>query len=189
MFNFEPTIFEKIEKDRELIKKHQQIVEEEELIIDSLTDSLVRKVKSVVIPYSDSMLHTAWSQQDKDDKSMYKAIKKDIIERFFNGDKKAKLEKILPCGYESYAYNFYFTYCGIKFYIGIPNVRAVTKKNMSHANYGAYSLVYEHKNNIWHTITTSYKDEDIAKAIQDFVKAQEVKQKSKEIRKEMKEVK
>ena len=174
-YNDEPTIFEKIETSKTLIKKTQSEIDEKQIIIDSLTDSLVRQVKSVVLPYIGNMLQTAWQEQDKEEKNTYKFIKKDVIERFFNGDKKAKLEKIVPCGYEHYEYNFYFTYHKIKFAISIPNVRAANSKNLYHMRYGAYSVLYEHKPSVWHTICTSYKEEDIAKAIQEFVSEKEIK--------------
>ena len=173
MFDYDDkNVFTKIENYKNLIKKQKDEIAEREIIINSLNNSLVRYVKSIIIPYSNKMLYSAWKQQNKEnkeDKSMYDFIKKDLIERFFNGDKKAKLVDIIACGYENYAYNFEFNYYDIKFEIQIPNVVNVTQDSLSLTNYGKYILRYECKPSCWDLIVSSYSEDDIANAIKEFV--------------------
>ena len=165
-------IIHNIERYKNVISTQRQEIADKELMIDSLTESLVREVKNLYIPYSDKMLHAAWTEQKKETKaerSTYEFIKKDIITRFFNGNKNAKLTEIVVEGYDSRKYNFHFTYHKIKFDIGIPNVKVVGKDNLSSVNYGKYSVHYESHPSCWNYIIYSYEDEEIAKAIAEFV--------------------
>lgn len=161
-----------IERYKDVIRKEKQEITDKELIVDSLTESLVKEVKRIVLPYSEKMLFKSWEEQKKKTKaerSTYEFIKQDMIERFFHGDKNAKLEEVISVGYESRQYNFYFTYHGIHLEIAVPNLKVVDKENVIDVHYGQYAVYYKSKPSHWDLIICSYDEEEIARAIEEFV--------------------
>ena len=161
------------------IKKYLNAIEMQEYEIDqhtlikkSLTDSLVREVRSLILPYNSNMLDEAWIQQNKKKKAerpMFEFVKNDIFERL-NLVKKAKFDKIVLLGvYKTYGYSFYFTYEKIHFELRIPNVSVANVDNIEHMHYGQYSLHYEDKPSLWRYIDYSYNLDNIAKALDDFI--------------------
>lgn len=169
------TIFKDIEYHRELIKKQKNEIEERQMIVDSLMESMIRRVKQIIIPYSDKMLHAAWCQQNKptkEERTMFEFVKDDLLERIFdkNERKEVKFTNIVSLGYDHCVYHFQFKYKGRTFELSIPNVSAADIKNVWNMWYGMYVLRYEKKKSVWDHITESYHLDDIANAIQDFVK-------------------
>lgn len=172
---YETNIFKDIENHRNLIKKQKKEIEERQMIVDSLIESMVHRVKQIVIPYSDKMLHAAWCQQNKPTKrerAMFEFVKDDLLERLFEKDerKEVKFIDIIPLNYDHCVYNFQFKYKCITLELVIPNVSVADTKNVWHMWYGMYVLRYEKKKSVWDHITESYHLDDIAKAIQEFVK-------------------
>lgn len=168
------TTYRRIDNYKELIKEQKTEIQKRETIIDSLEQSMVREIKSIVIPYSSKMLHIAWCQQHKPTKAeraMFEFVKDDLLERIFEKDeiKKVKFEDIIPLNYEHCVYSFRFKYKGITFEVSIPNVSVASKDNVSSMKYGMYALCYEKKPSYWDSIIESYNMDDIAKVIHDFV--------------------
>lgn len=169
------TVFKDIENHRNLIRKQKEEIEEKQMIVDSLMASMVHRVKQIIIPYSNKMLSAAYHQQNKSTKKereMFEFVKDDLLERLFEKDerKEVKFVGIIPLGYDCCVYNFQFKYKGTVFELVIPNVSAADKENIWNMWYGMYVLRYEKKRSIWDHITESYYLDDIANAIQDFVK-------------------
>ena len=170
---FNTNIYTGIENYRELIQKQKDEIAERETIIDSLTASLVGKIREIAIPYSDKMMNAAWNQQNKDSKeerSMYEFIKEDLIERLFDESErdKVKLKNIIPLNHDHCVYNFWLEYNGTTFEIRIPNVRHANNDNIDSMHYGKYGLLYKKYEYYWDSITYSYKLDDIAAAIKKF---------------------
>lgn len=172
-YDYDTNIYGDIENYRNLIKEQKEDISKKETIVDSLTESMICRIKSIIIPYSEKMLHSAWCQQNKpkEERSMFDFVKDDLLERLFDESeiKEVKFENIIPFGYEHFVYQFVFTYKGTKFEVSIPNVKVANKDNIFHMWYGMYILRYEKGKNVWDHIKESYNLEDFKKAIQDFV--------------------
>lgn len=167
-------IFKSIETYKELIAKKETEIEELETIKDSLTDSLIKRVRSIFIPYSSKMLsetHQQSGNKKKSERPMYEFMKKELITKLFSEDKQkdVKLEGVTGLLYDFCVYYFTFTYKGLKIKLTIPNVKVASKENLHYMWYGQYQLHYERRPSVWHCITSSYKLEDIAKALEEFI--------------------
>ena len=168
------TIFKDIENHRKLIKKQKKEIEERQMIIDSLTNSMVHTIRRIITPYSDKMLHSAWCQQNKpkEERAMFEFVKNDLLERLFDKDEIKEVEfiKIIPLmSSGNCVYSFQFKYEGITFEVAVPNVQIANDSNVYSMDYGMYVLRYEEKRSIWNHITESYDLDDIAKAIKEFI--------------------
>ena len=176
--NYGTSVYTEIERYKKLISKEKEVIEDHQTIVDSLTDSLIREVRNVFIPYSDKMMHEASCQQNntnKSEKKMFLFMEEDLIERIFDETEReyVSLEKIMRCGYEDYAYCFEFKYNNgkvINFELKIPNVKKARKENIGYMEYGKYRFLYEKKEGYWNTIKESYDLDEIADAIRDFLK-------------------
>lgn len=172
---FEETsnIYTEINNYKSIIRDKEAEIEQIKLVTDSLTESMIMRIRSIVLPYSEKMLSEAWIQQDKPaaERKMFKFVTEDLLERLFDKDerKKVKFDKIIPFGYDRYVYGFQFTYKGIKFEVQIPNVKVTSKENVKHMWYGTYVLMYEKGKNVWDYIEDSYDLNYIAEAIKEFV--------------------
>lgn len=174
MYMYEETnIYDEIKNYRNLIRDKKAELEKAQLIVDSLTETMVHRVRSLFSLYSENMLHEAWSQQNKpkSERKMFDFVKGDLFERLFDKEerKEAKFKSISTLGYDSCVYNFYFTYKGINFDLVIPNVKVAKKENIWDMSHGMYRLTYEKNSGFWYTITESYNLDDFALEIQKFV--------------------
>ena len=174
----ETNTYKAIEQYKNLVEKKESEIKELEIIKDSLTASLVRQVRSIVLPYMDDMMKEAANQQNlkkKSERTTYEWIKKKLIEELFDEGRRkdVKLENIVTCGYEGYGYSFTFSYHKIKLALFIPVPKRATEKNLKYMYYGQYQLSYEYKPSCWDYIAESYKLEDIAKALEEFIKEKE----------------
>lgn len=161
---------------RQEIKKE---IYKNEIIVKSLTDTILGLVHSIFVPLSDGILHKAWCQQSKQKKSdrrEYEFVKDEMIQGFFNGNKKeVHLEQIIMCGDDIYAYNLIFKFHKTSFQITYPCPNNIRNDNhLIYTDYGKYILRYKDTDACWDWITSSYKEEDIAKAIEEFVAKKEV---------------
>lgn len=167
-----------IDKYRNLINKEKEIISDHEIIIGSLTESLVREVKNICMPYSEKMMNGAWEQHkltNKSEKKMFLFMEEDLIERLFDESERkyVSLEKIMKCGQDDHAYIFKFKYENetkhINFELDIPNVKKARKENLDYMNYGKYRFLYEKKFCYWSIIKESYDLDEIADAIREFL--------------------
>ena len=166
----------------ELRKEIQREIYKKNIMVNSLTDTILHFVQSIYMPISSGILEKAWHQQSekkKSDRREYEFVKDEMIRSFFKANKKeVSLDKIVCCGYDTYAYNLYFKYHKVHFEIVYPCPNNITENwHLDHTDYGKYILRYEAKNGVWSWITSSYEAEDIAKAIEEFINAKEAKAK------------
>lgn len=176
MYRMEGNTYSKIKNFRELINKKESEIDELTTIKTSLTESMIREIKSLIIliPYSNKMLNEAFFQQKekkKSDRPMYEFIKNDLIERLFKEEdrKQVKLESITDYCFSA-VYQFLFSYKGHEFRVGIPNINNVNIGNFENMRYGQYTLYHQDTEHSYTWITESYHLEDIADAIEKFVK-------------------
>ena len=172
--DYETNKHKAIENYKNLVAKKEKEIEELNIIKDSLTASLVKQVRSIVLPYMDDMMKEAATQQNlkkKSERKTYEWIKNKLIKELFSESRReyVKLESIITCGYEGYAYGFIFNYNGTKFELYIPVPKKATSENLRYIWYGQYALSYEHSSSCWHHITASYKFENIAKELEEFI--------------------
>ena len=116
----------------------------------------------------------ACSQQNatkKKEKQDFLIMEEMLISDFFADYKEEnpKLIKIIPEGYESYAYNFYIECMGIKFCITIPVLCKVDTRNFEYIDECKIRLYIQEKTNFLKGICFSYKIEDIAEAIKNYI--------------------
>ena len=172
---YEQTLYESIKQYRNLITEQEEEIKKREIIKDSLTSSLVANVKAVVIPYTDKMLQEASRQQGnkkKSEREMYEFVTQDLMNNLFGESEEVKVDKIICRGYDRNSYGFYFDYKGISFELRVPNVANAYKDNLREMWYGEYQLYYAVHSSYWKCVGHSYKLEEIAKAIQDFVRGE-----------------
>lgn len=100
--------------------------------------------------------------------SNFKFIQDKIRQDFFNNDKSAKLDKIMCCGYEGYAYKHEIKYKNCIFVIEIPILGAITTENFYNANSGMIYLGIRDGYFI-NFIAMSYSIENIKKALDKYI--------------------
>ena len=165
----------RIEELRNIISKIEDEIKERQFILESLNASLVRSVRSIIIPFTltKNTLKEACSQQNekkKADRPAYEFVKEQILRRFFHSKKDVKLKSIVQVGWEGYAYDFRFEYKGYTFELSIPNIYVAQEKNIYYMRYGMYNLYYEEKPSVWSSIALSYKEQDIVDGFDNFCK-------------------
>ena len=176
--NMKPSIPVQIQKTLGIVNKLKDEIEEKQMIIDSLEDSMVNMMNYFNGLFSEKMLHNAFYQQHKTKKSerpMYEFVKEVIVEKFFpNYNKKdVKIEHITCGGYEGYYYGFELNIKGCKLNIRIPAYEQISKKNMDEVHYGQIALYDTNKDHFLYFIKSSYYTNDIAKAAEEFMKERE----------------
>lgn len=176
---YEKSPQEKVVEYHSLIEEIDAEIAKKELMKESLMASMIRSVKSITTPFSifKETLSSAAKQQNeklKENRADYEFAKGKIIELFFRGDKTAKLTRITAEGWESYAYWFYVEYKGINFCIKIPDVKKATENTLKHMNRGMYSVSYQKTPSWTQGLAVSYKEEDIANAIDEFLKQRDI---------------
>lgn len=151
-------------------------ISKKEILKNLVDDEIVRCVRSIITPLSEQMLKTAANQQNnkkKSERPMYEFVKNEMVDRFFKGNKDAKLTKIISYGYDTRAFTFYFKFKGITFDIRYPVTKNASKDNIDSIRYGQYMLSYEESHSCYRIITSSYEEEEIANAIEEFVNKKE----------------
>lgn len=163
--------YRNIKKYRNMIDKRNDEIDEMQTVVESLTDSLVKEVKRVSLPYSSKMLQNAYIQQGTEDISMYTFVTEDLKERLFNKEERklVNFKNILRHGYDFRAYDFYFEYKGFSFVLKIPNVKNANENNLWEIQYGEYQLYHEIELNYLRRITHSYDLDCIADYINSYV--------------------
>lgn len=171
----ELTLSEQINMFLNLIDEQKTEIQKREVIVDSLTESLVKKVKHIgsYIFYTEGMLDDAWRNKNGEN---YKFINKDLKKRVFAG-RTAKLDSISPLNYDRCVYNFYYICNGIKFCLEIPNTKVANAKNIYYMSYGKFNMTYESKPGFYEFVAKSYDLEDISKAVNDFFENRKIYQK------------
>lgn len=105
---------------------------------------------------------------DKKNKNFKTSFK--LVNDFVNNviGKTVEINEIMECGWEGYAYSFYFDYNDHCFQLTVPVIENLNEKNFFNADYGRLCLTYEHQESIYDTVASSYKEEDIKEAFEKF---------------------
>lgn len=153
-------------KARYIIQKDK--VAEAEYIKKLIFADYVRKCKTPKNDYDylNGIIEKAFHEDKRG--SNFKFMQDKIRQDFFNNDKSAKLDKIICCGYEGYAYKHEIKYKDCVFVIEIPILNAITTKNFYTANSGMIYLGIQKGSFIDH-IATSYSIEEIKKALDKYI--------------------
>lgn len=174
--NEENAIAKDIEEAKSRYGEQKAKVENEIYIENLLYADFIRKCKQYKhrYDYVYDVMAKAYSQQSatkKKEKQDFLIMEEMLISDFFADYKKEnpKLIEIISEGYENYAYNFYIECMGIKFCITIPVLCKVDAINFEYVSECKIRLYIEEKTNSLKGICFSYKIEDIAEAIKNYI--------------------
>ena len=174
----ENNIYKSIEDYKKLISKKENEIKELEIIKASLTASMIKQIRSIHTPFLTDMLFAAFKEQHatkKSERKNYEYIKNKLIKECIPEDKQkdVKLTSIVSGGWESYAYNFNFSYKKINFEITIPVPTKATAENIWYISYGKYTVSYQSSACSWEQITASYNLNNIKTTLEEFLSSHE----------------
>ena len=149
-------------------------IDRNKLVLESVEENILKYIKSIFRPLKSKMLVHTWKEyQDKGilnlDDGISSLVYETLLNTFFEGIGGMRLYDIISCGYEHYAIGFEFLVGGNKIRIDYPCIESITRQNLYYANYGKFLLSYEESPSYWVVIKSSYKEEDIADAIKQFL--------------------
>ena len=149
-------------------------IDRNKLALESVEENILKYIKSIFRPLKSKMLVHTWKEyHDKGilnlDDGISSFVYETLLNTFFEGIGGMRLNDIIPYGYEHYAMGFEFLIGGNKIRIDYPCIEDITRQNLYYANYGKFSLSYEKSPYCWVVIKSSYKEEDIADAIKQFL--------------------
>lgn len=169
---FENTINEIQEANRRY-KQQKTVVRDAEYIEELLFIDYVNKCTKNKNRYDwlSECVKKAFDQQSKEtkaEKESFYMIENMIREDFFNGDKSAKIDRIVSGGYEGYYYSFEINYKKIVFVIAIPVLDKINVDNFYYAHEGKiYCGIKD--DCVINYICSSYKIEEVAEKIKDYL--------------------
>lgn len=177
---YQPTIYSKIKETISIRTEIRDEIYKKQIIEKSLINTLLEQIQSIVMPLGINILTKAFTQQNekkKKDRATWEFVKDDIVDRFFNNNKKeVKFEKLVSCGLNTYAYEFIIKFHGITFGVQYPCPKnIINEDDLFHSDYGKYILTYQEDKLVWDRLESSYYEEDIAMAIKKFIAKQESK--------------
>lgn len=163
---------EKIAYAKELYDKQVMKAEREEYIKNVLLENYVNKVKAHRTRY-DVIDIFGKAQKEvgnklKKDRPHFETIKHFLMDDFLGNDKSFKLEHIISCGYENYAWRFEFRRNDKVCYIEIPIKRSLTSENLGYAHYGMITFGIQESEHYWRMLKGSYEIQEIAGFIKDW---------------------
>ena len=149
-------------------------IDRNKLVLESVEENILKYIKSIFRPLKSKMLVHTWKEyHDKGilnlDDGISSFVYETLLNTFFEGIGGMRLDDIISCGYEHYAMGFEFLVGGNKIRIEYPCLENITRQNLANANYGKFSLSYEKSPSYWVVIKSSYKEEDIADSIKQFL--------------------
>lgn len=168
-----------IEKAKERYDKQSEVVAEAEHIKNLLFEdfvSMCRRPKNFY-DYMQEMFANAFTAQGREtrkEKADFYTLESVLRKDFFNGDKKAKLNRVMQCGFEPYGYSCEIDYGKLHFAIDFPCLSHLSTSNIVYAHYGKIVL-FECKKNVHTAICFSYTVEEIAEALSKYINEKEVK--------------
>lgn len=146
--NEENHTLEKIDYAKSLYEEQIKKAEKEEYIKNLLLEDYVNQIKQYFTRY-DVIDIFGKAQKEvgkklKKERPHLETIKQFIMDDFLSNDKNFKLQKIVSCGYEGYAWQIEFTAYGKTVLIEIPVKKRLTAENVHYANDGMFVFgVYE----------------------------------------------
>ena len=176
-FNEENKTLEKIDYAKWLYEEQVKRVEREKYIEALLLEDYVNQIKGHYTRYDVITIFSAAQKEIgkklKKERPHLETIKTFLLEDFFYNDKNFKLQRIISCGYEGYAWKIEFTGYGKTVFIEIPVKKNLTPENVHYANDGMFAFgVYEGE----YYMSVLKKSYDI-KAMADYIQEWVVKEK------------
>lgn len=167
------TTLEKIAYAKNLYDAQVAKAEREEYIKNVLLQNYVDKVKAHTSRYDFIDIYPLAQAESgfklKKERPHFETIKRFLMEDFLNNDKSFKLEKIISCGYENYAWQFEFKRNDKVCYIKIPYMRNLTAEHLEHANYGMFTFGIQEYEHFWRMLKGTYEMKELAGFIKDWV--------------------
>ena len=157
-----------IDKALAMWKKYEDKVEEMETIRDVLKDRFVSKVKCFYGTDPIPRLieeHFKISETVRKNSSITKSLKRVLNMEF--GKYNWKLNQIIICGFDSFAYEIPFSANGKEYSLKVPNYKNLTSYNIEAIEFGAYCLYRRDSKNTITFLYAHYKKEKVA----EFIKA------------------
>jgi hypothetical protein len=148
-----------------LYLESQKKIKKEEIISESLLQSLIRSINRIDLTLFLDMIDLT---NTKANKEVIKLFNNKLNELFFTEG--FMYDKIMRCGYETYGYSIYGKLLDKNVEVFIPNPKKLMIDNLKYAYYGKYAFGYEGKESCWNIICSSYNTEDIKKSIEEFKK-------------------
>lgn len=172
-FNEENKTLEKIDYAKCLYEAQIAKVEKEEYIKRVLLEDYVNQIKGYYTRYDVITIFSAAQKEIgkklKKERTHLETIKTFLLEDFFNNDKNFKLQRILSCGYEGYAWKIEFEAYGKTVFLEIPVKSRINSQNVHYANDGMFAFgVYEGEHYM-SVLKKSYNIKTMADYIQEWV--------------------
>ena len=175
--NEENRTLEKIDYAKSLYEAQIKKAEKEEYIKNLLLEDYVNQIRQYFTRY-DVVDIFGKAQKEigkrlKKERPHLETIKRFVMDDFLSNDKNFKLQKIVSCGYENYAWKIEFEAYRKTVYIEIPVKKHLTCENVHLANDGMFAFgVYESEYYL-QTLKRSY---DI-KTMSDYIREWAIKEK------------
>ena len=146
-------------------------VKKEEYIKDLLLEDYAQKIRAHHSRYDYidifDKAQNEVGKRLKKERPHLETIKHFVLEDFLNNDKTFKLDKIISCGIEGYAWRLEFKGYGKTIFIEIPIMKHITSKNLEHASYGMFTFGVYESDYCYRVLKQSYE----IKAIANFITA------------------
>lgn len=147
---YENTIIEDIENAKNMYIEQDKKARHEEYMKNLSFNEYVRKIKKNVSRYDyfPDIFRLAQNEKDnklKKERANFEQLKTMLLDDFFDNDTNFKLTNIMSCGYENYAWCFYFEGYGKVVSIYIPVMKNIDNKNVEYARYGRFCFLEEEK--------------------------------------------
>lgn len=154
-----------LQKYFNLYKWSQEKISNEQIISDSLLNSLIKELRKKDVAFLVEMLIEGYFIESR--KNTWKKQFLDKMNEIFFDDVEWKFDSISRVGYDEYGYSIYFKMNNQKYCLFMPNPKRLSIKTMPYAYYGRYNFTKEEKTSLWVGICTSYDAEEIKAAIKE----------------------
>ncbi len=172
--DYEANIIEDIEIAASAYLEQVAKAKREMYIKDALLVNYVDRIREHISRY-DLVNVIALAQKEvgiklKKDRPNLETLKRWLLEDFLNDDKAFKIDTIVSCGYEEYAWQINLIGHGKRIYLDIPAVKKISPRNIEYARYGKFGFgVYESTSHM-RTLKESYSMKVIADFIKEYFK-------------------
>lgn len=166
-----------IEYSKGLYEAQVYIAKKEDYLKDLLLEDYVSKIRRLQTRYDVVDIYSKAQgeigKKLKKDRPHLETIKHFLMDDFLNNDKKLKLEKIICCGYEGYAWRFEFKGYGKTSFIEIPIKRKLTPENIEYVHFGMFAFGVYESEHCYSTMKTSYDIKEVAEFIKGYFEKEE----------------
>lgn len=155
----------KYSKLLELAKKDRIEVIKDTVRYMYYSEKLLTSAQNWILMSEDKSLDKRKKYKEKED---FEYLQNILREEIFKNPS-LEITSIKFEGYEKYNCSIEFKADFTMFEFVIPNLSKLNEKMWDNMHGGKLALYYEEKENVWDCICTSYKEEDIEKALKNFL--------------------